>query len=124
MNGLPTSNQVIFEATGGDNLFCKIQTNGQSFCQFGSASAYGTAVSASGWVDIGYSWDYTGTNHSAYTSAGAAWEEDAGELGAAGLDITTLKLGEDGLGDPGNTNSIYIDKIAIVTGYEADAPWW
>lgn len=101
---------------------------GRYYTESGDAAAGGNVIDLNTWEVIGYSWQGTqvGSNGDHSSNAGGSatwgdgWEDDTDELDWAMTESSiNLAIGSV-VGDPGDTEIIYIDEWAIVGSYKFD----
>lgn len=86
-------------------------------------SAYGNGVPTSGWYDIAYSWNWSTTiTHSGWGLDATGWEEDAAETAGQLANFDEIVIGENNYNLNAPTGVIYIDRIAILSTYQAAKP--
>lgn len=88
----------------------------------GGISARGSAYTGGAWENMAYSWDPGNADHSANTNA--TWEEDIDEIQSMTQNIYNFMIGNE-LFDAnacGDTEYINIDRIVVISGYEAALP--
>lgn len=124
----PIANTDVFRACGssdcstGGTIFIQVRTSGEIYGQYNTYSNYSASTVATGqWADIAYTFDPVNQDHDV-THNGTNWSEDVNELVTAiTTDTVAIFIGNKTTSSP-STSTVYIDKVAIVSGYRAAKP--
>jgi hypothetical protein len=130
-NGTQSSSRAIFEINdntdvAGTAWIRAASTSGQMAGLYGgeNPSAYKSGGTTDAWTNVAYSINHSTGDHAVYN--GGAWNEDTAEINTAALidDITKIVLGNSFAtqGTGSVDNPVYIDRFAIVSGYQAATP--
>ena len=125
----PIAEVTLFEGavdgTVADSIFMKLATaNMWGIWGDPASSIYansGTITTGASFQNVGYSWDCSSTNHSANPGDGT-WDEDAGEISCNLANFNQIVIGENDFDKNAPTSFIYVDRIVILSTYEAALP--